>query len=512
MSATSRLRAIGAVAVVAVSAVVVASAGSSRAATAAVAAPSGQLPAPGVLFGASEASVPGGTAATAFAALESSLGRGLALDRSYSRWDDRQPTPLLIDDAAHGRVPLLSIKPQLQSGKIVTWASIASGAHDAEIRAQADALRDSHIPLILTMHHEPELSTGYGTAADYVGAFRHYVAVFRAEAATNVAFAVVLGASTYANPAAWYPGDDVVDWIGADAYNFAACVAGQPAWRSLATVASAFYAWGSARGKPLVLAEWGSAEDPALPGRKAQWLHDAAATLAGWPQIKAVAYFDRVGTCDWRITTSATSATAFAEVARSAWANGAPSARLVLSAPVGAAPLAESFDASSSTGAGSASGSGVASWTLDFGDQSPPATGTGQPGTVTHTYSAGHWTASLTVVDATGASATMSQPVVSAGPPSVVEGNATSITSVSAVLPAWINTSGLAGSYYVGWGVTTALGAQSTPVALTPIDKTQPVLPAITGLQPATKYYWRIVATSAGGTTVGPQRSFVTTA
>lgn len=474
-------------------------------ATAAVAPP----PA-GVVFGASVATTTGTSAAQALAGLEASVGRTLGIDRTYSRWDDVQPTPIVVDDVAHGRLPLLSIRPQRKDGSIIPWADLASGAHDAEIRAQADAFRDRGIALILTLHHEPELAVGYGTAADYVAAFRHYVAVFRGERATGVAFAVVLGAGTFKNPAAWYPGDDVVDWIGADAYNFAACVPGQPAWRSLATAAGPFYAWASSRGKPLVLAEWGSAEDPAQPGRKAQWLRDAATTLAGWPQVKAAAYFDRVGTCDWRITTSATAADAFADIAHSPWANGAPTARLVAATPLAAAPLAETFDLSTSTGAASATGSGVTSWSLDFGDGSGAVSGVGQPTSVVHTYAAGHWRATLTVRDAADTAATTTALVVAAPPPTISEGNATSVTSTAATLPAWIDTTGLAGSYRVEWGRTTAFGQRTSDTPLAAVDRTVAVTIGLGGLAPATRYYWRFVASSGAGTTTGPTRWFTT--
>jgi hypothetical protein len=467
-------------------------------------------PAAGLLFGASIATAAGQTAAQSFAALESQVGRTLAMDRSYSRWDDQQPVPIVVDDAAHGRVPLLSIKAQRRDGSIISWASIAAGDHDAEIRAQADALRDSQITLILSFHHEPEFSPGYGSPADYVAAFRHYVAVFRGEGAANVQFAVILGASTYANPSAWYPGDDVVDWLGADAYNFAACAAGLPAWRTLATAAAAFYAWGSAHGKPLVLAEWGSAEDPSQPGRKAQWLQDAAVTLAGWPNVKAATYFDRVGSCDWRIDTSPSAAAAFVDISHAAWANGSPTGRLLASAAIGAAPLDEAFDLSTSTGAGSATGTGVSTWSLDFGDGSAPATGVGQPTTVAHTYNPGHWTAQLTVGDATGNQAAVTTLVIAAGAPTISEGNATAVTSSTASLPGWVYTSAIAGKAHVEWGTSTSYGSRTPTVTLPALDYTQAVTTGLAGLAHATRYYWRLVATTAAGTTHGPARWFTT--
>ena len=41
-----------------------------------------------------------------------------------------------------------------------------------------------------------------------------------------------------------------------------------------------------------MVVEFGAQEDPAVPGRKAQWLLDALATAKSWPSLKALIYFD----------------------------------------------------------------------------------------------------------------------------------------------------------------------------------------------------------------------------
>ena len=71
------------------------------------------------------------------------------------------------DDAAHGRISLLSITPQLTSGAKVSWASIAAGSQDSVIRTQADQLRTLGSPVILIFHHEADISSGYGTAPQF---------------------------------------------------------------------------------------------------------------------------------------------------------------------------------------------------------------------------------------------------------------------------------------------------------------------------------------------------------
>lgn len=278
-----------------------------------------------VLGAASYAASTAHSPAKGIASLEAALGRTLGVDRSYSQWDDVQPSAAVGRDIAAGRLPLLSIRPQLRSGTKLSWSSVADGSRDDTIRAQAKGLRSVAHPVLLAFHHEADLQSGYGAAADFRAAFRHYVAVFRASGATKVAFAVVLAGATYGSAIdSWYPGDDVVDWLGADSYNFAACSPGRPAWRSFDKATSAFHRWGAARHKPMLLAEWGSAEDVNQPGRKAEWINDAARIMSAWPELKVASYFDQAGSCNWRLDSSASSWQAFKDFALSPLANGTP--------------------------------------------------------------------------------------------------------------------------------------------------------------------------------------------
>jgi hypothetical protein len=469
----------------------------------------------GVLFGAVVGSHDGQTPQQAIAALEDRLGRNLDVHRTYWRWDDAQPTAVLLDDVAHDRIPLISILPKRRDGTIIPWAAVASGSQDAAIAAQADGLRSLGTQVILIFHHEADVSPAYGTAADYVAAYRHYVTVFRAHQASNVEFGTAFVPNTYATAiASWYPGDDVVDWIGTDVYNFASCTSGVSGWRSLATAASAFYNWGATRNKPLMLAEWASAEDPADPNHKAQWLTDAITTLQNWPRIKAVSYFDAAGTCpDWWVDSSDAALTAFATMAKYPIAHGKPSARLTASASVFPATTDVHLSGLGSTGRHANTGTGIVSWTLDFGDGSNVIAGTGQPPSdVSHRYPAGAWTPALTVTDGYRLTSTAHTPVRAAAPPVVNEGSPSWQGSNSVTLPAWINTNGLPASYYTQWGTSTAYGSTSPVQSLLAQTYSQAVTYTITGLASATRYHWSYVATSAAGTTYGKDMYFDTPA
>lgn len=129
------------------------------------------------------------------------------------------------------------------------------------IRAQARAAAARHAPLLLSFGHEPENERN-GSPAAYVVAWRHYVAVFRAEHATNVRFVWILMASRF-HPrggripaAAYYPGDDVIDWLAVDGYNWFGWRS--DTWRPFTDVFADFVDWATPHRRPLMVAEWGS--------------------------------------------------------------------------------------------------------------------------------------------------------------------------------------------------------------------------------------------------------------
>lgn len=446
-------------------------------------------------------------AAAAVAGFEDALGRRLDVHRWYSRWDDAQPAGPVVDSVARGRTPLLSVWPKRQDGSVVPWSAIASGEVDADIRRQAAGVAALGVPVYLTLHHEADIAQGWGTPAEFRAAWRRYVQVFRDAGVRDVRWTWVVtpgsfgSAPSTAGADAFYPGDDVVDRVGLDAYNWFGCAPGKPAgWRSLADVAGPFRRWAEVRGKQAVLAEFGTAADPADPGRRAAWLTEAVDWLGGWPGLDVASSFEGTGTCPWALAGSATARPAYASAVARPVANAAPTADLRASATAGPAPLAVTFDLSRSTGGSSATGTGVVRWTLDLGDGTTRS-GTGRPGTLAHTYAAGARTARLTVTDAAGRTATDIRALVVAAPP-VVTGAERDVTGTSARLRAWVDPEGLAGTVRIAWTPEGGAEAGRVERALAPATAAQEVAHDLTGLRPGTRYTWTATATTAAGTTV----------
>jgi hypothetical protein len=472
-------------------------------------------PSEGFLFAAYVEAVGGQDNAGAVAAFEHRLGRKLDGHRVFARWDDPLSSGVVASDVTRRRTPILSIRPQRLDGSILSWESLAAGTHDADIRDQADAIGALTAPVLLTLHHEPD-QTHYGTPAEFVAAWRHYVAVFRDRGVTNVAWNWIMTPSSFRTPPigpgadALYPGDDVVDWMSLDPYNWFACSEGKPpAWRPLREMLTPFAAWAEPHNKPLMLGEWASAEDPARPTRKAEWFAEAAQTLEDFPRVKAVSYYEGVGKCPWWHASSRPAKDAFLDLASSARAHGRASALLDPSVQLGPEPLAVRFDTSRSAGSRHVTGSGVSRWHLDFGDGTEPADGTGAaPAALAHTYAAGTHRAQLTVTDARGGSNTDVRWIRAAAAPTISMSE-TDLTATSAALHAWVDPQGLAAQVTVEWGRDSTYSA-SRDFDL-PAGETVQLDVAATGLAPATQLSWRVRATSAAGRAVSPERSFSTT-
>jgi PKD repeat protein len=387
---------------------------------------------------------------------------------------------------------------------VVTWAQIASGGVDADIRRQAAGIATLGVPVYLTLHHEPDLAQGWGTPAEYRAAWRHYVEVFRAVGVPDVRWTWVVtpgsfgSAPSTAGAAAFYPGDDVVDRVGLDAYNWYGCAPGKPAsWRPLSEVVGPFRRWAAERGKIPLLAEVGTAADPADPGRAGAWWTEAVGYLGGWDGLDVVSTFEGTGTCAWAVAGTPATRTALAAAVTAPVAHAVPSASLRADVTVGAAPLTVRLDLGRSTGGGSSTGQGVVAWTLDLGDGTV-RTGTGQPGVVAHTFGAGERTARLTVTDAAGRTAVDSVRVVAAAP-ATVTGAERDVASTTAGLRVWVDPHGVAGRLRIAWGAEGGAEVGAVERDVPAGTSAQAFVQDLTGLTPGTRYVWTATVTTAAG-------------
>ncbi len=96
-------------------------------------------------------------------------------------------------------------------------------------------------------------------------------------------------------------------------------------------------------------------------------------------------------------------------------------------------------------------------------------------------------------------------------PQSVITGAASTITATSATVGGTVNPEGAATYARIEYGPDTNYGS-SVIASLAPANSAGPlaVSTALAGLEPATTYHYRLIATNAGGTGVGEDHTFVT--
>lgn len=193
---------------------------------------------------------------------------------------------------------------------------IISGNFDEKLRRYARDVRRVPGPLIIEFGTEVNgdwfpwsgycnggaKRDGYGSSklADgperFRDAYRHIIDLFREEGANNVTWVLHLNAGSapekpWNNYAAYYPGDDYIDWIGVSVYGAQTPTelrGWNPRFRDVLDDA---YGEISAisRNKPIAVLELGVVENEG----KANWIRDALRDLRGgrYPRVKAISWW-----------------------------------------------------------------------------------------------------------------------------------------------------------------------------------------------------------------------------
>lgn len=215
----------------------------------------------------------------------------LAADKGYLPVISWEPWQRAFDNR-------LTVQPEY------ALSTIAAGAHDEYIRGWARAARDTGVPIILRFAHEQSTEPGVrswypwqGDPENFKAAFRHIVEIFREEGATNVRH--LWSAMWWHRWAAlYYPGDDVVDYIGTTELNHGTVPDKQWAqWRTFDEMFGPEYAAALPWNKPLMLTELASAEQG---GDKAQWLRDCFTSFeTKYPLVVGVLLVEIESDLEW---------------------------------------------------------------------------------------------------------------------------------------------------------------------------------------------------------------------
>ena len=215
---------------------------------------------------------------------------------------------------------------------VITWMPIGyiarkinDGEADPYIRHFAKGVKKYGYEIWLRPLHEAngdwydwgvgKLGAG-NTDADVAEAFRHIVGIFREESVKNVKWVWTTNSSNVGENTTFtgtYPGDDFVDYISIDGYNWGdkKCWS---RWKSFSEVFRKSYNALAGIDKPMFIAETSCTESG---GNKAEWITDMFRVLpVEFPRIAAVMWFNQSKSfeADWALDTSS--------AAVDAWKNG----------------------------------------------------------------------------------------------------------------------------------------------------------------------------------------------
>jgi hypothetical protein len=177
-----------------------------------------------------------------------------------------------------------------------TWKQIAAGELDESvIDVQARRIKEygerTGKKVFLSFDLEMDTRTPEnGTPREYVGAHRHIHDRFRELGVTNVVWTwIVTGYPDHSDLfPQLYPGDEYVDWIGYNQYNYYRCHKAD--WLGFRQTQTASHDWirtHISAGKPLMLSEFGTADDPDRPNRQADWYAEVPRVLKDLEGVKA---------------------------------------------------------------------------------------------------------------------------------------------------------------------------------------------------------------------------------
>jgi mannan endo-1,4-beta-mannosidase len=243
-------------------------------------------------------------------AFESKVGQPVDIRSVFYALGDDFPMQYKTSIGEAGKTLLLFWEPAFG------YDQINEGKHDALIRKFAQDAKAYSYPVILSPFHEMNGNWspwGYGmngnTPAKFILAWKRIRTMF--SDATNVKFALVY--NSYSKPnitgnqiSDYYPGDEYVDYVGVDGFNF-----GNP-WMSFYSIFNDSLSKLSKYNKPIYIFSMGS-----VPGdKKAEWIKDSLGVqIYKYPKVQGFVWFNQNGhDGNWLIDTDPNSLSAFKEV------------------------------------------------------------------------------------------------------------------------------------------------------------------------------------------------------
>jgi hypothetical protein len=249
-------------------------------------------------------------------------GKKMAQVMWFIDWNSEFPSAQCAVLYKNGYIPNITWEPWLYSDKnAINLDKIINGQFDEYINGFAEKAKKYGDTLFLRFGHEFNgdwypwcVSKNGNDPQKFKKAWIHIHDIFKKYGADNVQW-IWCPNSGSAITASWndpllaYPGDEYVDWIAIDGYNFGTYQSWS-SWQSFSNIYRPMYEKLSAAitGKPFMVGEFACADKG---GDKSQWISSLEDELKEFPLIKAVVWFDTNKEMDWRVSSSPETLAAF---------------------------------------------------------------------------------------------------------------------------------------------------------------------------------------------------------
>ncbi|MFO0703985.1 MAG: glycosyl hydrolase [Patescibacteria group bacterium] len=258
---------------------------------------------------------------------EEDIGKKIAIMNMFSEWQYLENKNLVTDlnkISDNNWTPMISANPaffdKCKKGNDSLYKTIASGACDEFLKSVGQNLKNYGKPVFLRFAWEMNLPNMYwsikalkSTPQEFVEAWRHFHDVVRNEGATNVLWVLSFNTSS-ANTVPYvdlYPGDEYVDWVAIDGYNWGNTHPEWSRWTDFNGVfRNSYNELTAITNKPVMLSEVNSTPN-GTGGNKSDWLQDMLEKQIpkNFPKVEAIVFFNENKTegekVDWRMEKSA---------------------------------------------------------------------------------------------------------------------------------------------------------------------------------------------------------------
>ncbi len=263
--------------------------------------------------------------------------KNIAIEMNFTAWNSLTSFPIEMCNQimANGAYAHLTWEPWNYNASSTQFSNqnIINGNFDNYIATYASDIKSWGKPIFLRWGHEMNGTwypwdgshsggstlNGFGdpNKADgperYIAAYKRIHDIFEALGVDNVVWiwcpnSISYPGDAWNQPENYYPGDDYVDWIGFDGYNFGVSQSSS-SWVTFLSLYNGIYNKFKNYNKPMIIGEFGCSE---IGGSKSMWIRDAYSYIKLlYPQIKAVTWFNINKETDWRINSTQQSLDAY---------------------------------------------------------------------------------------------------------------------------------------------------------------------------------------------------------